>query len=437
MRDKEKHRESESCGGCLWTIFFVFGVPFVLTPLFLVFGVSVLLEEFVHWIDPESSEQLRFMEPVYLFRRVMVGWLLALAVAAMVKWVIDASTAWRRLNRAGARGGSFFINSMGWLALPAVVFGLPALAVLLFAAPADEPGSYHFIGLDFYADTQPWLYATTAAAVFAVAVIGSGARQAADTLVYKLGRGRRMAKRAPFFRAFAEGHGLRFQEKTPGCMENLIWPMHEDGSSGPPRVRMPDQDPPVRYDPIVDLWVSLTGYAQNVVTGKSAPEYGPEATVYLFDYHECTGGQVAMAGTPFAFPMETAPIDYSVVVIEQHEKLPPLIAHPDSVWDDVVKRGGALNVDMEWLDFADNYRVWCRDKRFAYAVCNSQMMEFLAAHPGVSFRTDGRLVSLCFHDPIPKDGQPDALRTAFEAWRLIPPFVYDPAWQAQSSGGAK
>jgi hypothetical protein len=54
------------------------------------------------------------------------------------------------------------------------------------------------------------------------------------------------------------------------------------------------------------------------------------------------------------------------------------------------------NIQFESAEFSKTFRVLCVDKKFAYDVCNPQMMEFLLANRDLQIEIQGPVISLAF-----------------------------------------
>jgi len=107
-----------------------------------------------------------------------------------------------------------------------------------------------------------------------------------------------------------------------------------------------------------------------------------------------------------------------------------------SAWPDItVGRGGVLDkmvdaitgskIDFESEEFNRLFSVHCGDRRFASALLDPQMLEFLLRTRGeLSFELKGRWL-LVWSDPVPPKYMPGLLRVAEQFVQHIPKVVWD------------
>src|SRR5436190_1965055 len=107
-----------------------------------------------------------------------------------------------------------------------------------------------------------------------------------------------------------------------------------------------------------------------------------------------------------------------------------------SAWPDItIGRGGVLDkmvnaitgskIDFESEEFNRLFSVHCTDRRFASALLDPQMLEFLLRTQGeLSFELKGRWL-LVWSDPVPPKYMPGLLRVAEQFVQHIPKVVWD------------
>ena len=95
----------------------------------------------------------------------------------------------------------------------------------------------------------------------------------------------------------------------------------------------------------------------------------------------------------------------------------------EGVIDKAFQMLGLPDIDFESEEFNRTFVVQCADRRFASALIDPQMMDFLLSTGGeITFETKGRFLLLCTHriDPVE---MPALLNLADEFLRRVPPAV--------------
>ena len=116
---------------------------------------------------------------------------------------------------------------------------------------------------------------------------------------------------------------------------------------------------------------------------------------------------------------------FTCAMAEPDGSFPQLrIAH-GGVVGDVLDRLAGDPIHFESEEFNDTFRVTCDDRRFASALIDPQMMQFLLETKGaVSFETMGRFVLLTSHQIAP-DEMPILLGLADQFVKRIPAAVWE------------
>jgi len=131
------------------------------------------------------------------------------------------------------------------------------------------------------------------------------------------------------------------------------------------------------------------GYAFNILRGTYH-----EQALFVFDHHYQTGsgksreehyGTIFMLIVKEAFP--------KVIVGHEREGLLAKAA--------AALLGGEDEIKFESAEFSRIYCVRSGDKRFAYDVCNPQMMEYLLANRDLEIEIQGPVISLAFEPQLP------------------------------------
>lgn len=159
-----------------------------------------------------------------------------------------------------------------------------------------------------------------------------------------------------------------------------------------PGATIPGDGQSAGFQDYYHVWRTFEGYPFNILTGTCSG-----CGIRLFDYHEFsseTREQVTAVWGDKKRVVESDPADISVATLELDRPLPTLIIHPERVWDDVAERLGGIDVDLEALAFSKSYRVWSKDRRFAFAFCHPRMMEYLMQFPDLSLKVEGETLAL-------------------------------------------
>ena len=115
----------------------------------------------------------------------------------------------------------------------------------------------------------------------------------------------------------------------------------------------------------------------------------------------------------------------SCAVAEPNGSWPPLQIQQEHLWDKALDLVGGDPIHFESDEFNQTFRVTCDDRRFASALIDPQMMEFLLETKGqISFATMGRHVLLATHQVAPEE-MPILLGLADEFVRRVPPAVWE------------
>lgn len=145
-------------------------------------------------------------------------------------------------------------------------------------------------------------------------------------------------------------------------------------------------------DRVLHSWRSLKGYSLRVFTSSMEGK-----AVYCFDYHDFLAS--SGAGNPLdplSRAYEKSPVDFTVVSLVLDVRFPELLVYPEQAWDRFAKRLGGVDIDMDSAEFSGHHRIWCEDRRFAYAICHGELMDFLMRCPEVALRTAGDVMSFRF-----------------------------------------
>ena len=152
-------------------------------------------------------------------------------------------------------------------------------------------------------------------------------------------------------------------------------------------------------------------YAFNILRGTYHDQ-----RLFVFDYHYQTGAgknrtdhfsTVLMLVVPEAFPQ--------VTISPGREGLLTKVA---AVF------GGGDDIKFESAEFARNFHVRSKDKRFAYDVCNAQMIEYLLANRDLEVEIQGPVLLLAFTPPLSAGQIEFNLQRLVEIRSRLPEYLF-------------
>jgi hypothetical protein len=115
--------------------------------------------------------------------------------------------------------------------------------------------------------------------------------------------------------------------------------------------------------------------------------------------------------------------DFSCALAQHNGEWPTIRVARENVVERAFQKLGLPDIDFESEEFNREFVVQCADRRFASALIDARMIDFLVSTGGqVSFETKGRFL-LVTSDPVEADVMPGLLQVAEEFLRLVPPVV--------------
>ena len=146
-------------------------------------------------------------------------------------------------------------------------------------------------------------------------------------------------------------------------------------------------------------------YAYNVMRG-TAPEGYP---VVLFDYHYET------TSTDSDGDRQTTHHYLSVFTLTMRKQFPELIIEPEGFFSKIAQAFGFDDIDFESVAFSKRYKVKSPDKKFAYDVCNSQMIDYLMNQENLAIELESNVLAMVFGGRM----KPDNLKFNYERLQKI------------------
>jgi len=149
-------------------------------------------------------------------------------------------------------------------------------------------------------------------------------------------------------------------------------------------------------------------YAFNILSG-SYQGYD----LILFDYHYKTGSG-----------KNTHHYYISFFILHLAASFPELVIGPEGVFSKIAQAIGYDDIDFESHEFSRKFCVRCRDKKFAYDVCNARMIEYLLSNTDLSIEIEGDALAISFSRRLsPEDIEPN-LNQLITVRSLLPEYLF-------------
>jgi hypothetical protein len=198
------------------------------------------------------------------------------------------------------------------------------------------------------------------------------------------------------------------QPRNPRSRSLELWALNQ-------RLKF-DSFNPERDDEFVMGWGFLSRLAQdedcyafNILRGTYH-----EQALFVFDYHYQTGSgknQQEHYCTMLMFIVK--------------EAFPQLTIRPENVGLKIAEAFGVVDdIKFESAEFSRTYHVHSKDKKFAYDVCNPQMMEYLLANRDLEIEIQGPVISLAFEPQLPVGQIEFNLQRLVEIRSRLPEYLF-------------
>jgi hypothetical protein len=145
-------------------------------------------------------------------------------------------------------------------------------------------------------------------------------------------------------------------------------------------------------------------YAYNVFHG-----YHSDYLVTVFDYTFLAGGRSYY---------------WSAFILEMKTNFPDTIISHESFESRFAEALGESHIAFESAEFSHKFRVRSADKKFAFDVCNSQMMEYLLANQDLIIEIRGPAVVVFFEDWLRPEKVEVNLTRLIEIRKLLPHYLF-------------
>jgi hypothetical protein len=154
-------------------------------------------------------------------------------------------------------------------------------------------------------------------------------------------------------------------------------------------------------------------YAFNVLTGAFS---GFPVTV--FDFHYATHS------TDSKGRRQTHHHYLNYAILEQEKSFPELRIYPEGLFSKLGQMLGFDDIDFESVEFSKAFAVRSKDKKFAYAICHTGLMEHFLRNRELKLEIEGTIVALVFQGRIRPESVEHKLNELIEIRNLFPEYLY-------------
>jgi len=138
-----------------------------------------------------------------------------------------------------------------------------------------------------------------------------------------------------------------------------------------------------------------------------------EQRLFVFDYHYQTGSG------------KNRQDHYStMLMLVCKEVFPQVTIKPDNLLSRLAAAFDGEDIKFESAEFSRTFRVRSQDKRFAYDVCNPQMMEYLLANRDLEVEIQGPAILLAFEPQLPVGQIEFNLQRLIEIRSRLPEYLF-------------
>ena len=150
-------------------------------------------------------------------------------------------------------------------------------------------------------------------------------------------------------------------------------------------------------------------YAFNLLQGKYH-----ESPLFVFDYHFQTG-EGKNKNERYL----------TILMLVCKEAFPKLTIGPERLRDRIAETLGLENdIHFESAEFSRIFNVHSPDKKFAYDVCNAQMIEYLLANRDLQIEIQGPVILLAFEPQLPVSKIEFNLQRLAQIRSLLPEYLF-------------
>ena len=169
---------------------------------------------------------------------------------------------------------------------------------------------------------------------------------------------------------------------------------------------------PDRYEFLKQLAQGSNRYATNVFSGNYR-----QNEILAFDYHYETETH-DKDGT------HTQHHWFSFFILTLPAYFPDLTIRRENFFTKVAEVFGYQDINFESAEFSKTFNVRCSDKKFAYDVCNAQMIEYLLANRDLSIEIENNVLALAFSTRLSPEQIEANLQRLVEIRARLPEYLF-------------
>lgn len=168
-----------------------------------------------------------------------------------------------------------------------------------------------------------------------------------------------------------------------------------------------------RYAFLKQLAKGENRYAHNVLSGNYR-----QNQVLAFDYHYETHS------TDSKGHRQTHHHWFSFFILTLPAVFPDLTIRRENIFTRVAEVFGYQDIEFESAEFSKAFNVRSADKKFAYDVCNAQMIEYLLANRDLSVEIENNVIALAFNNRLTVEQFELNLRRLVEIRSRLPEYLF-------------
>ena len=170
-----------------------------------------------------------------------------------------------------------------------------------------------------------------------------------------------------------------------------------------------DEGIPERFSFLKQFDEGHDRYAVNVISGNYQ-----QNEVLAFDYHYTTGSGKNRQDHNLSFFM----------IVMRGCQFPQLTIRREGFFDKVAEMFGFQDIKFESAEFSKAFCVRSPDKKFAYDVCNTKMMEYLLANRDLSVEIENEVIALVFNARIAVEQFETDMQRLVEIRAWLPEYLF-------------
>ncbi|HXD00930.1 MAG TPA: hypothetical protein VN048_16430 [Verrucomicrobiae bacterium] len=154
-------------------------------------------------------------------------------------------------------------------------------------------------------------------------------------------------------------------------------------------------------------------YATNILSGTYR-----QNQVVAFDYHYETHSTDAHGNS------QTQHHWFSFLILTLPALFPGLTIRREGIFTKIAEVFGYQAIKFESAEFSQTFCVRSPDKKFAYDVCNANMIEYLLANKDLSVEIENQVIALAFNTRISVEEIENDLQRLVEIRARLPEYLF-------------